>query len=193
MGLRTNFWLTSFFVAAAPLLMSRKQKKRFKRIQEMEPKVKIGDYEAKMKAKRERASQLKAALDTMEVSFARLPELTPRVPRTGSPHYSTQHVRGGGGGGGAHRGRGGKHQTTTPRAVTGGASGGSSGRGRGKHGKSGSSARKHVRRLCPLLLLLLLLLLLPPSFLSFSSALASSHSPPAAASFVFLILFDCRC
>jgi hypothetical protein len=192
MGLRTNFWLTSFFVAAAPLLMSRKQKKRFKRIQEMEPKVKIGDYEAKMKAKRERASQLKAALDTMEVSFARLPELTPRVPRTGSPHYSTQHVRGGGGAG-AHRGRGGKHQTTTPRAVTGGASGGGgSGRGRGKHGKSGSSARKDVRCLC-LLLLLLLLLLLPPSFLSFSSALASSHSPPAAASFVFLILFDCRC
>lgn len=66
-------------------------KRRFKRIQQIEPKVKIGDYEAKMKAKRERAAQLKAQLDTMEVSFARLPELTPRVPSTGSPHYSARH------------------------------------------------------------------------------------------------------
>ena len=70
-----------------------KKTKRFKRIQQLEPKVKIGDYEAKLKARRERAAQLKAQFDTMEKSFARLPELTPRVARTASPHYVTQHGR----------------------------------------------------------------------------------------------------
>ena len=72
----------------------RNRKKRFKRIQHIEPKVKIGEYEAKQKAKRERAAQLKAQLDTMEQSFARLPELTPRVARTTTPHYITRHGHG---------------------------------------------------------------------------------------------------
>lgn len=136
--------------------MRRKKKKRFRRIQQMEPKVKIGDYEAKLKARRERAAQLKAQLDTMEVSFAKLPELTPRVSRTSSPHYLTQHGHAGKKSG---RQRRQQQQATsasgssaaqathsTPRAASSG--GGSSS---GHKGSNKSSGRKNVRVTHPLL------------------------------------------
>eukprot|EP01043_Picozoa_sp_COSAG02_P016661 COSAG02_NODE_738_length_17838_cov_10.051412_4_plen_192_part_00 len=116
----------------------------------MEPKVKIGDYEAKLKAKRERAAQLKAQLDTMEVSFAKLPELTPRVSRTSSPHYLTQHGHASKKSGRQRRqqeqaasasGSSAAQAThSTPRAASSG--GGSSS---GRKGTNKSSGRKNVR------------------------------------------------
>jgi hypothetical protein len=125
------------------------KKKRYKRIQQMEPKVKIGDYEAKLKAKRERAAQLKAQLDTMEVSFAKLPALTPRISRANSPHYLTQHGARGNRSGRRRRqqqqaasGSGAPQAThATPRAVN---SGGRSSSGQ-KGSSDKSSGRKNVR------------------------------------------------